>query len=787
MATPVRPIASVTVDNPHALGLITKFGHGQDWRFDTPASETAVAENYVKFSNHDRTTWVESIGCVKAAVCYDKNDWMRFQSGGSALGWMMEDSYYNGVREEPLWRVARPSIETMRMMWFDYYESNSNKYGTIVRHAAAPLSPNIHLWIAPMSPVEQQDDMGMTLPGSPDIAIGTCMVRIEFLGDGAQPGCYQYAMTIPLQPSASDSTTAHYTCPWFQTRPYDTPGASWTTAALWDAGAFNTSQVPQNLSDLNVQCLTFETLDDLLLVRARGVGKDFIWKHPGNGSQRGWFRRGPVRIIVSGQPAMIWCSEILYGPRSGAATASVAPVQYSVVNGNVYNTTRTPHWHGYDPTHPYLPAATEVPIDGLVWDVAATEETVVEGATTYHRPRLSMSLRNPITGEVSGTTDLTSKVTPAVWCTTLHAPALQGSAVTAPVTLAGPTKVQSVRYRLCWAGKNQWAQITVKDKGCVQTWRGNEQVVASVGWEEDDGTPHLTQKFAGYVGKDGIDYRYDAARYGYNNRLIDLSCSDPIDARLSKKYMQNTSVAAGHQLALWVQETLWDAGVPTGQLTNINALVSDPTVPTIPVGPLAGELRGNFGANTCRIDAIDEIVYGLGWEWGWDCTIGQYFLRRPVTYTSSVATIADGAEIREVKFSQGTAEYRNYMLMLGDMGGGWTQWLMADTAAHRTITDHAFIGDDWWEIVTLPESEGPAAAYRRWQELQRKAGCIEWTQSGVQSDVLDSLHPGDFVTWNETKHNVPSGSVFLIEEEEGAVDCEEYTWTSTYRARLWHP
>ena len=722
MATVIRPLAAVTIDNPHADGLITAQSYEQHWTFATPHQQDAVGGNQAEFPLHNGTEYLAALGAVKPIGSHPPTD-MAWRTDGD--GWYAVNSVYDGVPDpETYWRISKPAVVSPRMAFMEYYDSRPDKFGLVVNTRFH--TPNCSLVLIREAPAENSTGYAR-------------YVAVSFWGNDNLPGCKRYTLILPLADS-------DYRYPYLLAADFEDTGTG-DVVAVWEAaGGFLTATGPR------IDTLWFEVVQDTLVVRMEGVAEPLIWQYP-DLSGIITFRNGPVAVLVKGHAAQVWLSEIDYND------ADVATAGYQYVSSDLYNTTRDWTYSHFTPTS-----------EG--WSLSVAEETDGD----YHRPRLSFVQAGA-----------SSHFFPVCYFVKSRAAATQGSAVSSPDALDGSSAVHRVDYTLRHDGTNQTCTINLVDRTNARTWRGNNKVTVEVGWQDSDAVAATTQKFAGYVALDGIDYeaQFDRTSTG---RAITLSCADPIEARLSKKYMVNTGPAAGMHLAQWVYNVLWDGGVPASQLTDISAMISSPTVPTISHRPIRGELRGLFGANVSRVDALDEIVTGQGYEWGWNGRTSLYFLRLPITYSGIPdATLGDDALIWDVAFAQSMMDFRNYLHAVADVSGAEYQYFVRDTNSHYTTSDDAFIGDDWWQTMLIPDADGPAAVAQRWAQLQRHGGLLTWTQRGAVSGDT-ALKPGDFVQWNGTKHNTPAGTIFLITQERGTLvagDSRRKTWICQYEAQRW--
>lgn len=696
-STTVRPIAAVTVDNPHADGYIQQFGFEWDEQFKSTG--TAYEGGGIVHSGTER---LEALQCVKPRGYYE---WRDMEIGGEN-GWLV------GTGK---WRTTTPAISTPQVKFLDYYDTSPQAYGIIAYPGT--MWPQFGLGIIRQAPAA-------------NAASYPRYVSVALLGTPDHADRRKFQFVFPL----ADDT---YSTPYLLAADY-AETETWVKVAEWQ-----TENRLQSATGPRVEGYRFEVLDGYLVVRNELSGEVFSYR-PDSAEA---FSGGPVRVTVYGHAAMVYLRELTY-PLASAVTLE----SYANAGTTVNNLTRT--WHA----HYWRPDPT--------WTVYAEELASTD--LSLFKPQVRF-VREASTGR---------NKCPVCYVATGQAPAVHAAGTSEPDALTGEGVVDRVSYVLNYEGRGQTCSIGLRDKSSAKTWRGNNKVTVTVGWQHATGTD-TGQRFLGYVaGSDGVSYETDFAKWG-TGRYVTMQVADPIASRLDKKFMVNTSAANGEDLPQWVYWVLYNAGVPAAQLTDIAALIG--TGPTVPMGLPPGDLRFSFGADVTRTDAIMRVCASLDREFGFSGVTGKYYLRTAPIYSGTPdATVTNTSLFSEPKFVQSIDDFRNYLLLVGQFAGRPYNVLYRDTNSHYTTSAEDFLGDDWWDVISEPDmAQGTGLVARRWRQLQRSGGLVTWAQKGVST-----LYPGKFVKWQATGQNIPTDTIFQIIEERGELEAGGQ-WLQRFTARLW--
>lgn len=564
-------------------------------------------------------------------------------------------------------------------------------------------------------------------------------IAFGFLGDPHNAEQSSFAFHFPLGTDAKP----------YLKRSLTSDNANSEVVAVWEDG------VPVNNLPLYEE-IFFEVVDDYWYIRRSGVEEPFIYKPEGGATE---MPIGPLALRVYGQSAMVWWGQLEYG--TGSARSPVVPDP----DPGFVSTSRT--WA-------YYPTGTDIPLPDPTWTIEATEEAVTGGFRAVCNITQGNDKHKP----------------PPVWVTSYHAPATHAAASGAITTLDHDNGywVDSVSYDIDYFGRGQTCDIAIQDRPNTLPFKGNERFVVDVGWNRDAGGAQTAQKFLGYL----EDYpRAGDALIDKQGTMLNLRIGDPISARLSKKYMVNRRAAGMWELAVWMYQTLYDAGVPNGQLTDIYALI-DTDTPIIPMGDPKGDLRYKYAAETCVIDAADEICEACGWEWGYDCETGLYFLRPYLNTDPAVITpdytlwdIVSTADDFQFEFihEKSNEDFRNMLFVASEGLSESDGTIYQDYLSRSLASATNYIGDDWWDVLVAGDSPHvDAVVQKRLNTLLKTNSMIRWTMNGN----LD-LGPGDFVSVIMDGFGIADATLYQVIHEHGFVrwGYDQPQFKQTFTAREW--
>ncbi|HOQ98216.1 MAG TPA: hypothetical protein PLJ35_05290 [Anaerolineae bacterium] len=707
--------AQVIVDNPHAEGHISKFSFQRDWRFEKRKQDDDVYGGASgQFTLHTGTEYLEAMHCLKPApylVAGDMTDTWTVLAGD--------------------WRFTSPSVCSPRSTWADYHNSGPQEYGQI--QSANDFRCNVALGI-----------LRDALPD--DLADYPRYVSIRFNGSTEQASFRKTAFVFPYgmksrpHPYVLDALTS------------EAPGGLDDShlRAYWELSSNHAAKLD---SDTRVEFIFFELIDGCMVVRHSEVDKAFVYQPYERSdlrfSQYGAWAKGTISITVYGHSAMVYCDHLTYPTSSNAIAQPYQPYSDTLYSDINDLTKRSLHKHGWTPAGNVgqLFDYDDDPVG--YWATIASLQGDNNGG---YAPRVTFNW----SGKGSNPIDC-----PAVYVATLDVMSTHAAAVSAPDALEGEKIVRSVAYTLKYKGRGQTCTVVVDDPTGVKAaaWKGQNLVTVKCGF--NDVTP--VQKFKGYLGEK-VEIKREADDVGRPRYQLDLQ--DPVDARLAAKFMLNRSAAGYEKLAVWLYRLLYDAGEPASSLTDILALSTGSMVDIIiPGNHGAKNLAYDFEPTVSVPDAADKVTEALGYEWGWNCETGQWFLR-PVlqTYTAPPAYTLTGAVEWELSHIRSKHEFRNYLYMIAQTASGAEScFLWADQNSHMVDSASNFIGCDLWEVVKEADMwSAQAKGQARWLELQRLPSVIGW---GMPADV--TLGPGKYVKAQVTLMGVATDAIYRIVEERG--------------------
>jgi len=751
--------AEIVIDNPDAEGAIDLFGLHKDWYHKVHKRPGVYGGNEEAEARHDGTEYIEAIRGVKPAGWLPQGD-MTWATGseGEGRGWWRD--YGN-------WRRTRVAILDKRPQFADMYNADPLAVGIISTNWL--VQPNFGIVTARAAPPKRDDDTA-----------SSSYILVSYLTEG-----HMYEWFVPI----ADQT---YKYP-FMLATNRTTGYSEVLSTWQGAGSSQYKTANEELVDE----FWFELLDGAWVIRRLGVDNAWVirpstpWPIPA----------GRLVISVVGVPCKVYAAEIEY-----PSSSSVTGRPWLLLNDQLYNVAaedRSWHNHSWEPNDYWYVRTTaetgsvgELDRDCLNACLAAYETCVTDAGDDPDAIQACITGYNTCTEACGlvGSIEIAAKTTftyghtaaknscPVCYVATMAINAHRQAANSSPVSLTGDQDVQSLSYSLNASGRGQSATISVRDTAGSRTWQGQELVTVSIGKHGDA----KAQKFQGHVGD--LGRLREGEREVGTAAYITLPVQDPIDARLSKKYMAWVTAAGGDQLATWVHATLYNAGEPAARLTDILAMVDTVDDPVIPIGLPQDEHAHAYDPTATVPDALDQVVGSMGREWGWDAETSQYFLRVRPSYSGTrdwlldddTATAADFAWM--VEHTSSREEFRNYLLLIVATGGREQSVLWADQPSHLTSSSSNFIGCDLWEVIRETDmATGLEAGWRRWNELGEMPSRIKWSMTPDTS-----LGPNKFVQVQVSKMNITTDAIYRIVEEEGDMP-DRFSARQTFTAELYFP
>lgn len=622
------------------------------------------------------------------------------------------------------WRLTSPSVMSPRAVWMDYYESGPQHWGQIQSKGEASCSVGLAIIrdALPQDTEEYPRYVGITFMGSTE---QDSFRSFNFI--------FPYGMKSEPHPYVLDKLASE-----------NGEGNRVQTWELSDGHGIKLDK------DTKVEFLTFEMLDGCMVVRHSDVDKAFIYQPYERSDWRfdhyGAFSRGKIKVTVYGHAAMVYCSALNYPITSNAVG------QPPQMLSDLYYDDETEikhHAHGWSPDSS--------------WIIVTTENAVLIGGLGFE----------PRTAFVHWGVDLPQEC-PVNYVTTLDIMSTHAAAVSAPDVLEGQKIVRSLEYSINLKGRGQTCTVVVDDPTGAKAlaWKGQNLVTVKCGF--DDVTPR--QKFMGYLGEKGEITRQGGDTVGRTSYKLDLQ--DPVDARLTAKFMLDRSAAGYENLAIWVRRLLYDAGEPAAYLTDILALTTGTLKDVIiPGSHGAKDLAHDFESTVSVPDALDKVTGSLGYSWGWNSETGQWFLR-PTAYPRPAypffpdwtldieAAVYGGQYALNIKHIRSQHEFRNFLYLIAKTAGGaeacnlWMDRNSLDVAAASN-----FVGTDLWEV--LKETDLASALARgaaRWAELQQLPSVISWDMA----QAMVGLGPGQIVEAAVDKMGIADSALYRIVEEKGS-------------------
>ncbi len=269
----LRPCAELTIDNPHADGILQKHGFACDWRFDDARlSAPAQADD---FSVQWTCEGCEIIPVLRALGLRG----YAVKADMSLDDWSVEAGDY--------WKLARPAGRP-RVAYLFWYDARPNRYGVVM--SRVQFEPRVALWLWRFAPPDGQTD--------------PVFVELTLHGDGLGPA---YTVQIPL-------LDEQYKFPrlWRHDPGDDQP------RLVDELQRYDITRLAMR-GGVYEQHVWVEETDGVLLISLSGAAEPWVYQ-PDDGEGPS---RGHVSVTVRGHCAMFNLQPIRY-PSQGTAR----PVRY---------------------------------------------------------------------------------------------------------------------------------------------------------------------------------------------------------------------------------------------------------------------------------------------------------------------------------------------------------------------------------------------------------------------------------------------------------------------------
>ncbi len=325
--------------------------------------------------------------------------------------------------------------------------------------------------------------------------------------------------------------------------------------------------------------------------------------------------------------------------------------------------------------------------------------------------------------------------------------------------------------RVAWSRNDRWqgseftAELHATETATLPTWKGNEKAQLKVALDPAAGLPAWITKVTGYLDSPNPSITNKTETTYKMQRAYEFTARDGVASRLPKHTMMFSCSPCGMTLGPWFRATLMRAEVPA-------ALIVVPadleTIPIRDMDPMSEE-RFRYGHEQGVVQALDEVLDSLGLRWGVDA--GGYYrpFRAPVYSGTADWTLDEDTTTEEdycfdLDSERSIEAFRNYVLAVARVDGLETFAIAADTGSHYTPSDKRYIGESWWKVVMSAESESAAlAATRELEKSKRSAHRVAW------STPVKDLSPGQFVKVQVANLGIPTDTVFRIVEERGEI------------------
>jgi len=558
---------------------------------------------------------------------------------------------------------------------------------------------------------------------------------VFFRGDGVAP---DYGIILPALGLGGDfwggltgDATAQLKHPFLVGRPQDLGAGQWTIIDEFRSGGAP-QQTQAEGEEYRTQVLKVEYTDGWMLVNFSSSSQ--TWAYTGN-----WIDAlgrevefalptGPIQVEVCGHTASFLMAQLTYPTdvNLDAHTWMLAadPPWAQAVNYNLIDTT---------------PAGT-----------AITAAEHPDSGPGVSKPRLNF------TGP--GTTR-------AVFynCQEYRTPTI-GAASSAPVTSVGndQLRVREASGSLTdrWRGATAEVVVEAKTGFALPALPPNGKVTLEVGLKETAAAATFYREHTGYI----LPPEFEKS--APDRVTATIHCADGIEARLQHKTVKHVCSFEGWAVDVAFKYLLNCAGVPNSMIA-IHADITPAAMGDdyyFPIGNPKSERLLKFKFETALISALDTMCETRDLEWGVDQD-GDYFLRPRLVHTPGAFdwTLDDDTAVEdEIIYSFRAArsldDYANVVYVMA--GSGWTAsaHMLWDFLSITDPTAADFIGDDWWRVDMVPDSDNAVqVAERLWAQRAMLAQMVFWT-----SRAHPELMPDNYVRVQSSNMAVPNNTIFKI-------------------------
>lgn len=723
-----RGVANLVLDNPDADGRIEKLGVGRDWPAYEVREHARLAGDEEEFPVWDYSGGVEYIPELRAMG--PAGDWSltdhEIVEAGSAYS--ATKYWYVGSGS---WQESSSAGQYGGAKWLQMYDGSAGATGTITALNEQQVSAVLFLaWVFPRHP----DEAGSS-GWYAEIDWGNVAYRFVLPRRARSTGQYSAQNADSKEP---------------QLRLFGKLGTTWN---LLSEHRIDTPE-PENgvyLDGLRLErygsgnlIVTYNGSDKRWLIHGTWTGEDddgnekrvtFAWPRP--------VATADVTIGVVGQPAAFNVAPLEY-PES----ISITPLRFWAVASGI---STTPHYYMVrsEPGDTDVSGAVNRP---TLWD------------TTWTRPQLTFTTENTAERALAFTvqeyrhpdlTDGNSSPTSS-----------QGNDNLKLMGAAGTIREHG-RRSTCTC------QVEAEPGSSLEDVNENQKLRLEV--STDDGSSYDTQ-FIGYTRTP--DLRKEAGQLGWT--ALTIEADDPIEARLSRKYMVGHCSYEGWDIGEAFRYILRRAGVHHAQI-RVNTDVAG----NLPLAEAKGERLFQFRPDTPVVEALDLLAEVRDLEWGWRhafCVTGHwgYYYLRPrrafdadkdeIEFTIDEDTATSEDVILRVEHRRDMDEYVNAMTVLAGRGVERTARTLIDWASITDSSDDRYIGDDRWAVEDYPDADDAQQVAERLWHRRREARRMLYVELNDHPELM----PGEYVKVQVADIDVPTDSVFRIREKRWRIEGDAY-------------
>lgn len=726
-----KAACNLTLDNPHADGIISKWGIAKNWAAAEPKSHlgafTPDLNSNVGWRYGGQFEYIAPLlGIAPRGHCnmtsMDADDW---------------------IATSGVWRET-PITGTFPVSFLHFYDGRpglvaAGEYGICTSKADYGVNLGVYLRRYPAHPKD----------------VDPPLLVITLVGDGSGAS---YAIALPelslgstFWQTLTGSLADKLSTPVLLGRPAGS--SEWSIIDRCD-GHLQPGNVAEHGRNYRETRVGIEYTDGWLLVTFAGEHAQWAyrgdWQDADDNTVAFEPTAGPVEITVVGHTAAFSLADLAY---STDATLRPAEAAHLVTDTTIFPLPSTSTFliQSHEPAGTLITVAQEEPIadsgisqPALQFTGPGDDRAVFYNLHEVRQPTIAAGTSLPVSSLTSDT---------------LRVRSISGS------------------INDTWRNARLSAEVEARAGSTLADLQPNGKVTAAVALIESGVAPTWYSQFTGYL----IPAEHE--RYSISRTRAEVQAGDGIQVRLRNKHMVWYSAFEG-----WAVDVAWRyvlncCGIPDS-LISVDAGVSAVAMGDnyyLPLSQHQGIRNLQFKPDDLVVSALDVICDTRDLEWG-ITEAGMYFLRPRLEHVADYYdwtldddTLTAEDMVTQFRSARSIDDYVNIVQVIAGQGWGSVRKTLLDLPSIQTSTAENFIGDDWWRVETMPDGDDPVQlANLLWKQRHSMARTIVW-----RDHHHPELMPDDYVRVQATSVDLPNNTIFRITAKDWSLDAHSNTFEQT--------